>query len=193
MILEQANLDSLRQMYGDGNVRVRATQARIGALRNQLGKISGSSAPLPVGETTAVSDGRSIGSGGSELYPPLRQLPRLAVPYADLYRQVQVQETVFELLTQQYELARIQEVKDVPVVSVIDSPGIPEKKSFPPRLLLTAILTFLSTSIAAALLLVWQRWSQINPGDPRRVLANRIYSALYAALWRRRPQAGAAS
>ena len=76
-----------------------------------------------------------------ELYPPLRQLPRLAVPYANLYRQVQVQETLFELLTQQYELARIQEAKDVPVVSVIDSPGIPEKKSFPPRLLLAEILT----------------------------------------------------
>src|ERR1700728_797275 len=36
MILEQANLDSLRQIYGDGNVRVRATQARIGELRSQL-------------------------------------------------------------------------------------------------------------------------------------------------------------
>lgn len=193
MILEQANLDSLRQMYGDGNVRVRATQARISALRNQLAKISGSSAPLPVSESTEASDARSIGSGGSELYPPLRQLPRLAVPYADLYRQVQVQETVFELLTQQYELARIQEAKDVPVVSVIDSPGIPEKKSFPPRLLLTALLTLISTSIAAALLLAWQRCLQISPSDPRRVLARRIYDTLYAALRRHRPKAGATS
>jgi capsule polysaccharide export protein KpsE/RkpR len=193
MILEQSNLDSLRQMYGDGNVRVRAIKARIGALRNQLAKISGSSAPLPVDESTQASDARSIGSGGSELYPPLRQLPRLAVPYADLYRQVKVQETVFELLTQQYELARIQEAKDVPVVSVIDSPGIPEKKSFPPRLLVTALLTLISTSIAAALLLAWQRCLQISPSDPRRVLARRIYSTLSAALRRYRPQAGATS
>jgi capsule polysaccharide export protein KpsE/RkpR len=193
MILEQANLDSLRQMYGDGNVRVRATQARIGALRNQLAKISGSSAPLPASESTDVSDARSIGSGGSELYPPLRQLPRLAVPYANLYRQVQVQETVFELLTQQYELARIQEAKDVPVVSVIDSPGIPEKKSFPPRLLLTALLTLISTSIAAALLLARQRWLQISSSDPRRVLASRVYSTLYTALRRHRPDTGATS
>jgi capsule polysaccharide export protein KpsE/RkpR len=193
MILEQANLDSLRQMYGDGNVRVRATQARIGVLRSQLAKISGSSAPLPVGETTAASDARSIGSGGSELYPPLRQLPRLAVPYADLYRQVQVQETVFELLTQQYELARIQEAKDVPVVSVIDSPGIPEKKSFPPRLLLAEILTLVSTSVAAALLLAWRRWLQVSPDDPRKVLAQRIYGTLYVALKRQRPQTGATS
>jgi capsule polysaccharide export protein KpsE/RkpR len=193
MILESANLDSLRQMYGDGNVRVRATQARIGALRNQLAKISGSSAPLPAGETTAGSDAHSVGSDGSALYPPLRQLPRLAVPYADLYRQVQVQETVFELLTQQYELARIQEAKDVPVVSVIDLPGIPEKKSFPPRLLLAVLLTFVSTSIAAALLLAWQRCLQISLSDPRRVLAQQIYGTFYAAITRRGSRPGATS
>jgi capsule polysaccharide export protein KpsE/RkpR len=193
MILEEANLGSLRQIYGDGNVRVRATQARIGALRSQLAKISGSSAPLPINETPAMSDARSLGSGGSELYPPLRQLPRLAVPYADLYRQVQVQETVFELLTQQYELARIQEAKDVPVVSVIDSPGIPEKKYFPPRLLLSVLLTFIFTAIAASLLLAWQRWLQISPEDPRSVLARRICDTLCAKLKWRRLQTGAAS
>jgi capsule polysaccharide export protein KpsE/RkpR len=191
MILEQANLTSLRQIYGDGNVRVRATQARIGVLQSQLTKISGSSAPLPVGETG--SDEQHSTLTGSDLYPPLRQLPRLAVPYANLYREVRVQETVFELLTQQYELARIQEAKDVPVVSVIDSPGIPEKKSFPPRLLLTLLLTVVSTSIAAALLLAWNRWLHISVSDPRKMLAHEIYGTLRARLRGPRPQVGAPS
>jgi uncharacterized protein involved in exopolysaccharide biosynthesis len=188
MILEQANLDSLRQIYGDGNVRVRATQARIGELRSQLAKISGSSAPLPVGETG--SDEQHGTLTGSDLYPPLRQLPRLAVPYANFYRQVQVQETVFELLTQQYELARIQEAKDVPVVGVIDSPGIPEKKSFPPRLMLALLLTVISSSVAAALLLAWNRWLHISVSDPRKMLAHEIYGTLHARLKGPRPQAG---
>jgi capsule polysaccharide export protein KpsE/RkpR len=59
MILEQANLDSLRQIYGDGNVRVRATQARIAALQGQLLKISGSSAPLAAEPSPASDDDRS--------------------------------------------------------------------------------------------------------------------------------------
>jgi capsule polysaccharide export protein KpsE/RkpR len=178
MVLEQANLNSLRQIYGDGNVRVRATQARIGVLQHQLSKMSGSSAPLPTAGTPADND-QSTTDGGA-LYPALRQLPRLAVPYADLYREVKVQETVFELLTQQYELARIQEAKDVPVVSVIDSPGIPEKKSFPPRLLLAALLTIISTTIWTAVLLAWQRWLHISPSDPRRMLAQQIYETVSA-------------
>jgi capsule polysaccharide export protein KpsE/RkpR len=191
MILEQANLTSLRQIYGDGNVRVRATEARIGVLQSQLTKISGSSAPLPVGETGSEEQHSTL--TGSDLYPPLRQLPRLAVPYANLYREVRVQETVFELLTQQYELARIQEAKDVPVVSVIDSPGIPEKKSFPPRLLLTLLLTVVSTSIAAALLLAWNRWLHISVSDPRKMLAHEIYGTLRARLRGPRSQVGAPS
>jgi len=179
MIIEQSGLDSIRQTYGDGNVRVRAAQARIGVLRNQLAKMSGSSAPLPA--STATADAADKGDRSGELYPPLRQLPRLAVPYANLYREVQVQETVFELLTQQYELARIQEAKDVPVVSVIDSPGIPEKKSFPPRLLLSLLLTMFCVGITATWLLFHERWTEMSPADPRKVLSQHIGRTLRAS------------
>ena len=53
---------------------------------------------------------------------------------------MKVQETVYDLLTQQYELARIQEAKEIPTVNVIDPANVPEKKSFPPRLLIILTL-----------------------------------------------------
>jgi uncharacterized protein involved in exopolysaccharide biosynthesis len=173
MIVEQSSLTSLRQIYGDDNVRVRSAEARIRILQGQLVKMSGSSAPL----TNEQPDDTSISSG--EMSPPLRQLPRLAVPYADLYRQVQVQETVFELLTQQCELARIQEAKDVPVVSVIDPPGIPEKKYFPPRLMLALILTCIATCMCCACLLMHYRWTLLDSDDPRKQLARSILDTLF--------------
>lgn len=173
LLVEQSGLEGLRQIYGDGNVRVREMEARIASLQGELNKMTGSSAPL-----TPETEGQDNSGDKTQLYPPLRQLPRLAVPYADLYRQVQVQETVFELLTQQYELARIEEAKDVPVVSVIDPPGIPEKKSFPPRLLLTLFLTAVCFAIAAALVLMRDRWSRVDPADPRRALANDVFSVI---------------
>ena len=174
LLVEQSGLQSLRQIYGDGNVRVRETEARIASLQAELTKMTGSSAPLAVGATP--DDGAASGGGDDkgELYPPLRQLPRLAVPYTDLYRRVKVQEAVFELLTQQYELARIDEAKDVPVVSVIDSPGVPEKKSFPPRLLLSLLLTLLSFAGASALILMRDHWSTVDPCDPRKMLAAEV-------------------
>jgi uncharacterized protein involved in exopolysaccharide biosynthesis len=185
LIIERSGLDSLRQIYGEGNVRVRSAQARIGELESEIAKMSGSSKALPADDGSGDADGSSNGHG-NDLYPPLRQLPRLAVPYANLYREVQVQEGVYELLTQQFELARIQEAKDVPVVSVIDAPGIPEKKSFPPRLLLALLLTFASVAVASVLLLVQRRWEQVPASDPRKVLAHEIGRNLQQRLlgWR---------
>jgi hypothetical protein len=141
--------------------------------------MSGTSAPDPTaGEDTTAS------GGNDELYPPLRQLPRLAVPYADLYRRVRVQEAVYELLTQQYEIARLQEAKDVPVVSVIDTPGIPEKKSFPPRLLVSLLFTLFAVGATAGFVLFRQRWESVDESDPRKVLARDMEAAFRKILRR---------
>jgi len=168
-IVGESELASLEQIYGDDNVRVRAARARVGGLQRELEKMSGSSAE-PVTSTNE----------GTELYPSLRQLPRLAVPYANLYRRVRIQETVYELLSQQYEMARIEEAKDTPIVSVIDAPLIPEKKSFPPRLILILALTLLAIVAASALILFEQSWNEVDPDDPRKVLLNRIARSLPA-------------
>jgi uncharacterized protein involved in exopolysaccharide biosynthesis len=177
LLVAQSGLQSLRQVYGDGNIRVRETEARIATLQHDLKDMTGTSAPLAVDDGN-VDHGRPDADGQGELYPPLRQIPRLAVPYADLYRRVRVQETVFELLTQQYEMARIEEAKDIPVVNVIDPPGVPEKKSFPPRTLLTLLLTFLTFVAAAAVILIRDRWSRVDASDPRKKLATEVVSVL---------------
>lgn len=174
LVVEQAGLESLRQVYGDANVRVREVQARIGTLQHQLTKLSGSSTTVDESRGSAVSSA----DRAPELYPPLHDIPRLAVPYADLYRRVRVQETAFDLLTQQYELARIEEAKDVPVLSVIDPPGVPEKKAFPPRLLLTAALTMTVFTSACVLIVLRDRWTNLMPSDPRRQLIAEIASTL---------------
>jgi capsule polysaccharide export protein KpsE/RkpR len=171
IVAEQSALESMRQVYTDDNVRVREAQARIGVLQRELNKLAGSSAP-------AAPASASSQQTAGELYPPLRQLPRLAVRYADLYRRVKVQEAIFELLTQQYEMARIEEAKDVPVVRVIDAPGIPEKKSFPPRVILSAVLTLLAFGAVSAFLLLRERWSNVDSADPRKRLADAITGSI---------------
>jgi capsule polysaccharide export protein KpsE/RkpR len=191
LLVEQSGLDSLREIYGDGNVRVRASEARIATLQHELTKLSGSSAPLPVGFGKSGSPQADAGDMG-DLSPALRQMPRLAVPFADLYRRVQVQQAVYELLTQQDELARIEEAKDIPVVSVIDPPEIPEKKAFPPRMLLTALLTAFAFAGTAAFVLMRHRWEAMSAGDARKLLARDMASTARAQVrqivsrnWRR--------
>jgi uncharacterized protein involved in exopolysaccharide biosynthesis len=177
LIVGQSELDSLQQIYGEGNVRVRAARARIGVLKNELTKMSGS----------ASSDDSDKSSSGesNELYPSLRQIPRLAVPYADLYRRVRIEETVFELLSQQYEMARIEEAKDTPVVAVIDQPLVAEKKSFPPRLLMILLLTTLALAATSFHIVLSSMWDHVSPNDPKKILAQEINDNLRAKLERR--------
>lgn len=173
LIVEQSELDSLKQIYGDENYRVRAGLARIVDLKKQLNAIGGNSEPLGADGNIAAQEQTGFGSAANE-YPPLRQLPRLAVPFADIYRRVRVQEAVYELLTQQYELARIQEAKEIPVIRMIDAPGVPEKKSFPPRTIYLLLLTGLIVIGAAVWILLRERWNALDPYDPRKRLVNQI-------------------
>lgn len=186
LLLAKSSLQSLRQIYGDSNVRVRQTEVRISELQGELNKMAGTDAPLDQGGSGEVADDKD------QLYPPLRKLPRLAVPYADLYRREKVQETVFELLTQQYEMARIEEAKDVPVVSVIDPPGVPEKKAFPPRLLLALGLTIVCFGTASMAILLRESWLEMDERDPRKVLGSDVLSVLRRRLLRMFRRRGAA-
>jgi capsule polysaccharide export protein KpsE/RkpR len=173
LLVEQSGLQSLRQIYGDNNIRVVQSQARIATLQNELIKMKGTAA-----DASAASSPAALSYNETALYPPLKQLPALGVSYADLYRRVKVQEAVFDLLTQQYEMARIEEAKDVPPVNVIDAPGLAEKKSFPPRTLLTLLLTFLCVVSASIYVLFRNHWSSVEEDDPRKELAGDVLPVL---------------
>jgi capsule polysaccharide export protein KpsE/RkpR len=164
LIAAQSEVQSLQQIYTPNNVRVRAAQARIEELKRQLQKVGGTDESLAAGAPVSKDD----------LYPSLRKLPLLGVEWADLYRNAKVQETVFELLTQQYEMARIQEAKEIPTVRVVDPADFPEKKVFPPRLLIVTCLTCLSL-LAVGWWILWNQRIQALPSDdPRRALASRL-------------------
>jgi uncharacterized protein involved in exopolysaccharide biosynthesis len=166
LIVARAEADSMGQFYGEGNVRMRAANARVGELERDLKKLGGS----------ASEADQPLDSG--ELYPSLRQMPILAVHWADLYRQVKIKETVYDLLTEQYELARIEEVKSIPSVRVIDPPGWPEKKSFPPRLIIMLAFTSLSVCVAAMCMVMQDRWLRVSPRDPRKQLALQVWNTV---------------
>jgi uncharacterized protein involved in exopolysaccharide biosynthesis len=171
-IAAQSELEGLKQIYADNNVRVRSVQARIGELKRQLEKLGGR------GEQTADPSGQQA----DYLYPSMRKLPLLGVTYADLYRRTRVQEAVFETLTKQYELAKVQEAKEIPTVKVLDNPNIPEKKSFPPRLPIMLLGAAFSVALATTWMFGKMAWDATNSNDPRKALAQEVFSTVRARL-----------
>jgi len=159
LIAARTEVQGLRQIYTDNNVRVRSMQARVNELENQLRKMGGAG---EAEETAASPD--------NQLYPSIRKLPLLGVTYADLLRHTKVEEAVFETLTRQYELAKVQEAKEIPSVKVLDPPDIPEKKVFPPRLLFVLVGAILAIAIGVAWILLTDDWKKIDPQDPGKLL-----------------------
>ncbi len=169
LIAAQAELSGLQQIYTNNNVRVRAVQARVNELQRK--------AKRPRQRRHA---GRS--AEGNLLYPSIRKLPLLGVTYADLYRETKIQETVYELLTQQYELAKVQEAKEIPTVKVLDAPIVPTKKSFPPRTVITLLGTMLGIALAMTYLVGKTQWDAVDAVDPRKVFAMEILTTVQARI-----------
>ena len=129
------------------------------------------------GEPPSSLEAASASNSDEELYPSIRKLPLLGVTYADLYRRMKVEETVFETLTQQYELAKVQEAKEVPSVKVLDPPEVPEKRIFPPRILLVIAGMVLALAFGVFWILATDNWEKIDPQDPGKILVlNMVHS-----------------
>ena len=114
-------------------------QAKIAELQNQLDRIE------------SGSNGKDIDS----FYISFNKLPDLGMKLADLTREAKIQENVFELLTSQYELAKIEEAKDVNTIQVLDRAVPPDIKAKPKRSLIVILFTIIAffLSVFAAFLL----------------------------------------
>lgn len=189
LIAAETQLQGLQQIYTPENVRIRSLRARIDEYRRQLKKMGGNpSLSTDAGNTSG--DGATTDSSG--LYPSIRQLPILGVTWSDLYRNAKVQETIYETLTKQYELAKVEEARETPSVKVLDPADLPERKSYPPRALLVALGLFVSATCGILWILAYSRWEAVDSGDPGKLLVQEIAQTIRAGLAKlRRPRSTA--
>jgi uncharacterized protein involved in exopolysaccharide biosynthesis len=181
LIAAESEVQSLSQIYTDNNVRLRSARARATEIQKQLVKMGGDDASFGPGaaksapkSSPVTNDLKPTEPDPAEMYPAIRELPLLGVRWANLYLQNKIQEKVYELLTAQYEVSRIQEAKETPSVQIYDMPQIPEKKSWPPRLLVILIGTVLSLCLGTGWIAVRKGWQDMDSDDPRKQFAEHV-------------------
>jgi len=169
LIAVQSELEGLKQMYTEDNFRVRSARARMDELQKKL---------------TEIGNAGTQGGAKSDdsLYPSIRRLPILGVTYADLYRRTKIEETVYELLTEQYEMAKVQEAKEIPSVKVLDAAIVPTKKTFPPRTVITVLGTLLGLALAMTWIAGKTRWEAVEARDPRKQFVIEMFTTTRASL-----------
>jgi uncharacterized protein involved in exopolysaccharide biosynthesis len=79
-----------------------------------------------------------------EAIPSLSEAPALGLQYVRLKRKAVTHQKIFELFTQQYEMAKIEEAKEDITFQVIDRAIPPEKKIKPKRKLIVMLVGVIS-------------------------------------------------
>lgn len=118
----QIQLGILRSYANENHPSVLELEARIREQQRVLGRIR---------------SGEDDGLSGAA--PSLGELPELGVELARLMREVEVQNGVYYLLSQELESAKIQEARDTPTVQVLDEPRPADKRTRPRRKTMVAI------------------------------------------------------
>ncbi|MBV9441998.1 MAG: lipopolysaccharide biosynthesis protein [Acidobacteriaceae bacterium] len=130
ILTREAQISGMRTIMADDNSRVQAALRELSALRAELAKL----------------ENGAQAAGNPEV--PVDKLPQAALQYVRKYREVKYHEGLFEALSKQYEAARLDEAKAAPLIQIVDTAVVPEKKSWPPRLLIILGTVFVSVFIA---------------------------------------------
>ncbi|MCS3802911.1 uncharacterized protein involved in exopolysaccharide biosynthesis [Chromobacterium alkanivorans] len=137
---KEVQLEALRSYATEQNPLYQRTKQELAGLKTQLAK-------LESGAETA-----------GDVMVPTGKMPQSGLEYLRRLREVKYQETIFELLAKQYELARIDEAKDSSQIQILDSAVVPELKSKPVRSLITAAGLVVGLMLGITLALLRERF-----------------------------------
>lgn len=124
---KEVELAAMRAFATDSNPDYRQLREVISGLKAQLSKVE-----------------RDNVAGNGDIMIATAKLPELGLDYMRKVREVKYQETLFELLAKQYEIAKIDEAKDAAIIQVVDKAVTPERKSKPKRALIVILVTMLA-------------------------------------------------
>jgi uncharacterized protein involved in exopolysaccharide biosynthesis len=124
----ELRLQALRRGLADTTPEVQQALSTVGGLRAQLARL---------GDATDLTG---------------------ATDYVSKFREFKYQETLFELLARQYELARVDESREGALVQVVDEAKPAEHKHRPLRALIAAAATVVTLLLLAGFLLARHAW-----------------------------------
>ena len=87
--------------------------------------------------------------GGGVTGTPVGKIPEVAVDYVRARRELKLQETLLESMVRQFELAKLDEAKEGPLLQQIDKAFPPDYKSRPSRAVIVLVSTLMAMLVTA--------------------------------------------
>jgi tyrosine-protein kinase Etk/Wzc len=143
VVAKEVQIEGMRSFAADDNPSLILARQELAALQSQLEHLAGSHQDL--GSDINLSKGRVTQAG---------------MEYLRRYRELKYQETVFELLAKEFEVAKLDEAREGSLIQVVDPPVPPDKRSSPHRLLIVIGYTFLALLVAPFWVLLRTRFAR---------------------------------
>lgn len=156
MFEPEAQLKLILTAYSDLEAKVMAKKVEYEYMTKILAKDSPALSRLETQLKALEEQLKDVKKEGikNSIFLPYSSLPKEAKIYGRLYQNVKIYQTILEYLVPVYEQTKFEEQKDVPVLQIIDRGNIPEKKSFPPRVLFAAIITIVLGGLVIFMIVV---------------------------------------
>jgi len=166
VVAKQVEIEGMRSFATDNNPNLIRTREELAALQAELDRVAGSK--QDVGSDINLSKGRVTQAG---------------MEYLRRYRELKYQETVFELLAKEFEVAKLDEAREGSIVQVVDAAVPADRKSSPHRTLIVIGATILA--VFAAFFWVWLG---NRLGLAFELPENRQRLRVIRGLWRTKPK-----
>jgi capsule polysaccharide export protein KpsE/RkpR len=162
----EVQLKVMRTGATEQNPDVVRLSSELRALRSELARMESSQGGAP----------------GSAVDMPVGKIPEAAIDYVRARRELKLQETLLESMIRQYEIAKLDEAKEGPVLQQVDVALPPDYKSKPSRALIVIASTF-AALLFSSLWVIVRRYSALSrEEDPG---SEQAWRAMRAA-WRTR-------
>lgn len=138
VMAKEVQIEGMKSFATDDNPALVLAKQQLTALQSQLKSVAGSQSDT--GSGINLSKGRMTQSG---------------MEYLRAYRELKYQETVFELLSKELEVAKLDEAREGSIIQVVDAAVPPDRKSSPHRSWIVVGATFLALFVAV--FWVWLR------------------------------------
>ena len=163
LILAQVRLSVYKKQLAENSPEVETLNQQIQALRQKIRDLR-------------TGDGMS-GAESAGVLLPFKEMPSRAMQYIDLYREIEIQSKLMEIIYPLYEQAKLEEARETPTVLVLDHAVPPQKKARPIRALIviSSLVLGLALSVLSILFVDAGLKEQVNEGEMRkkyRAIAN---------------------
>jgi tyrosine-protein kinase Etk/Wzc len=162
IVAKQVQIEGMRSFATDDNPSLVLAKQELAALQSQLGRLAGS-------QQDDLSD-INLSKG---------RVTQAGMEYLRRLRDLKYQETVYELLAKEFEIAKLDEAREGAIIQVVDAAVPPDRKSSPHRLLIVV-----GTTAFAFIVAVFWVWLRKNMSSAFELPENRSRLRVLKTLWK---------